>query len=557
MREAIVLVLLLLTAGCVTQAPAALTTASDAPVRGVDDLVHDLGEVLEARIPVAGGVALHGTVYVPDVPEGAKVPVIMDMGPYYGNLNPDTTVYSTEHPPNKLYEHFLRRGYAIALVSVRGTGQSGGCFMVGGPQERSDVAAAVEWLASQDWSSGAVAMTGVSYDGTTPWEALVSGEAPHLKAIIPVEGISDFYRYSFYEGVPVGGGASFNTYYKALVDVAYANPTGVPAWLAVQPSALCPEQADVYLTPYQTWRDGVHGAYWDARDMSAILDQAQAAVFVVHGTKDFNVKMDHAQYLWDLLPGPKRMLVGQWEHNIPWANSYDKEQSWSQYNQTMDQFLDAYLKGDADALAAEQAASPVLVQDSANRTWNLTAWPPVESVEQAWFPASGGAMGLTPGEAGKAQVRALGVPQLGVVAQKLTPGDRIAFETEPFAQDALFMGNPRLELNVTVDRAEGQLSAALYEVDESGKWELVSEGWQDLALRTSRDKAEPVPVGEPMQVRILLLGLAQKVEKGHTLVLELSAENDESLTPRPQVTTFSIALGGEDGARLVLPAFGP
>lgn len=558
MREALVLVLMLLAAGCVAQTPGALTTAADAPVRGVDDLVHDLGEVLELSIPVGGDVRLHGTVYLPDVPEGGKVPVLMDMGPYYGNLNAETSAYSTQHPPNLLYEHFLRRGYAVALVSVRGTGQSGGCFLIGGPQERADVAAAVEWLAAQEWSNGNVGMTGVSYDGTTPWEGLVSGAAPSLKAIIPVESITDFYRYSFYEGVPVGGGAAFNTYYLAEVDVAYMNAGGAPAWAAVQPQNLCPEQAQVYLTPYQTLVDGVHGPYWDERDMSAMLAEAEAAVFVVHGVKDFNVKMDHVQGVWENLPGPKRMLIGQWAHNIPWRNSWDKEQSWHAYNQTMDQFLDAYLKEDPAALAAERAAPPVLVQDSANRTWNLTAWPPVESTDQAWHATPDGMLAPAPGGEGEATLRASPAAQAAgflPLAGGVLPGESLAFETDAFAEDALFIGNPWVELNVTVDRPKGQLSVALYEVDDKGDHEPVSLGWLDLRLRNGRDKAEPVPVGEPVPLRIPLLGIAQHVEKGHKLVLYVAPENTETLTPRPQVTTFTVQLGGEGGLRVLLPAF--
>ncbi|HWH08345.1 MAG TPA: CocE/NonD family hydrolase C-terminal non-catalytic domain-containing protein, partial [Candidatus Thermoplasmatota archaeon] len=108
----------------------------------------------------------------------------------------------------------------------------------------------------------------------------------------------------------------------------------------------------------------------------------------------------------------------------------------------------------------------------------------------------------------------------------------------------------------TVDRPEGQLSAYVYEVDASGDYELVSMGWLDLRLRESRDEAKPVPVGEPMQVRIPMLAIAQHVEKGHRIVVALAPENYATLTPRPQATGFTVALGGEGGARMVLPVFG-
>lgn len=553
-REALVLAAFLLAAGCITQAPAAIDTASS--MRGVEDLVYELGELLPAQIETADGLKLRGTVFMPDVEPGAKVPVVMDLGPYYG----ETFVYNEKHAPNLLYEHLLQRGYAIALVSVRGTGLSEGCFMVGGEQERADAAAAVEWLAAQEWSNGNVGMTGVSYDGTTPWEALVSGAAPSLKAIVPVEGISDYYRYSFFEGVPIGGGAAFNTYYEAYEDVAYPGAE-LAMWGPTMTTHLCPEQASVYLEPYTTFQDGVHDAYWDERDMTAMLEGITTPVFVVHGTKDFNVKMDHVQTIWEKLAGPKRMLVGQWEHNIPWRNTYD-EQNFTAYNVTLDQFFDAYLKDDAAALAAEQAAPPVLVQDSTNRTWDLTAWPPAESASAAWRLGADGALVQEEAQAGEATFRGSPVVQaLHLAGFYGTPVDdalgplTVAFETSGLAEDALFFGNPWIDLNVSVDKPFGSLEARLYETGGEDGDELISLGWQNLATRTSRDQSDDVPTGEPMQVRILLEAIAQVVEKGHGLKLVLSAENTGTLTPQPEATTYTVTLGGESGAALWLPVF--
>lgn len=551
-------VVLLSLAGCVSTQPAALTQASAAE-RGIDDLVFALGDIIEAAIPIEGDLMLHGTVFLPDVPPGTKVPVVMDMGPYYGSLGGETSDYNTEHPPNRLYEHLLRRGYAIALVSVRGTGLSEGCFMVGGPQERADVAAAVEWLAAQEWSTGSVAMTGVSYDGTTPWEGLVSGAAPSLKAIVPVEAISDFYRYSFFEGVPIGGGAAFNTYYLAEVDMGYTSAAHVIPWVPTLASNVCPEQVEVYTTPYETYRDGVHGAYWDERDMSAMLNGSTAAVFAVHGFKDFNVKMDQVQTLWDLLPGPRRMLLGQWEHNIPWSNSYDPKLNFTEYNVTIDQFLDAYVKGDEAALAAERAAPPVLVQDSANVTWGLTRWPPVESLPTAYGLGADGKMATGEAAEGSARITASPAEQLFPRAGRSGVGplrlQALDFETAPMDADAHFFGNPYITVQVQVDQPRGSLEARLYEVTASDEWILVSEGWQNLATRTSRDQAESVPTGTPMDVRILMQGMAQVVEKGNRLVLTFSADNSATLTPHVQVTTFTFTLGGPKGAALWLPVF--
>ena len=41
--------------------------------------------------------------------------------------------------------------------------------------EQEGINAAVEWLATQEWSNGNVGMIGKSYDGSTPWQAAMYG----------------------------------------------------------------------------------------------------------------------------------------------------------------------------------------------------------------------------------------------------------------------------------------------------------------------------------------------------------------------------------------------
>ena len=156
-------------------------------------------------------------------------------------------------------------------------------------------------------------------------------------------------------------------------------------------------------------------------------------------------------------------------------------------------------------------------------------------------------------------MRASPVAQALVLGGASSPAgldERLVFASEKLAEDALFIGNPWIELNVSVDQPRGSIEAKLYEVDAKNGSRLVSVGWQNLATRTSRDEGEDVPTGETMPVRILMTGLAQVVEKGSILELVLSPQSTETLTPHAQATTFTFTLGGED-ARLWLPAVTP
>ena len=102
------------------------------------------------------------------LPPGVKAPVVLISSPYFGQTTASGDV-DDYFAPRWLVDH----GYAGAAVSLRGTGNSGGCLDFFGTSEQRDQALLVEWLAAKPWSNGRVAMYGLSYMGTTPWEAAI------------------------------------------------------------------------------------------------------------------------------------------------------------------------------------------------------------------------------------------------------------------------------------------------------------------------------------------------------------------------------------------------
>ncbi|EGP86986.1 unnamed protein product [Zymoseptoria tritici ST99CH_1A5] len=134
-----------------------------------------------------------------------KVPVLCTYGPY-GKDIPYKDFHAksfSEVNPNQKSEHsawetpdpgyWTKNGYAIVRADERGCGQSPGLLdtMSQGTSEAFfDV---VEWAASQPWSSGKVGLLGCSYFAGTQWR--VAARSPKgLSAIIPWEGMSDYYR---------------------------------------------------------------------------------------------------------------------------------------------------------------------------------------------------------------------------------------------------------------------------------------------------------------------------------------------------------------------------
>ncbi len=123
------------------------------------------------KIPLRDGVHLSATLYRP---RGVTtpLPVIFTLTPYISDTYHKWGLYQA------------RRGYVFAAVDVRGRGNSEGQFepFVNEGRDGHDV---VEWLGTQSWSNGKVAMWGGSYGGFDQWSTLKE-LPPHLTTVVPV-----------------------------------------------------------------------------------------------------------------------------------------------------------------------------------------------------------------------------------------------------------------------------------------------------------------------------------------------------------------------------------
>jgi putative CocE/NonD family hydrolase len=171
----------------------------------------------EATFPSTDGVTLHADILRPmGLASDAKTPVILSIGPYFnrsGQTGPAGPVEDTSYDPVGPSEgpsdrfldfiegaQLMQRGYTYVMVDLRGFGGSSGCLDWTGPGEQADVVNAVEWAASQPWSTGKVGMYGKSYDGVTGLIG-VNHSPPGLEAVVAQEPVYDLYRYLYGDGI--------------------------------------------------------------------------------------------------------------------------------------------------------------------------------------------------------------------------------------------------------------------------------------------------------------------------------------------------------------------
>jgi predicted acyl esterase len=168
----------------------------------------------DVAVPMRDGEVVYADVYRPEQ-HTEPLAVLMCWGPYGKHGGPGRGLkfrpgvgierdwisdHAAHEAPDPAY--WCPRGYAVVYPDPRGTWNTPGDFTMGTREEALDYHDLVEWAGTQDWSSGKVGTTGVSYLAFSQWR-MAATRPPHLAAINPWEGLNDFYReIGHHGGIP-------------------------------------------------------------------------------------------------------------------------------------------------------------------------------------------------------------------------------------------------------------------------------------------------------------------------------------------------------------------
>jgi len=137
--------------------------------------------------------------------EAQQYPVLVTYGPYgkdiplsvfgprcFNEINPEqNSAHAAWEVPDPGY--WTSHGYIVMRVDERGLGQSPGLLDTMSRSTSEAFFDAIEWAAEQPWSSGKVGLLGISYFAGSQWR-VAALQPKGLAAIIPWEGMSDYYR---------------------------------------------------------------------------------------------------------------------------------------------------------------------------------------------------------------------------------------------------------------------------------------------------------------------------------------------------------------------------
>ncbi|HXU44990.1 MAG TPA: CocE/NonD family hydrolase, partial [Thermoanaerobaculia bacterium] len=540
---------------------ASAALCAQAPPAGPPPRVAAYDLTWDARIPLRDGARLHALLYRPRVDDPG--PVLLWMTPYIADNFHAEAAY------------LAGRGFAVALVDVRGRGGSDGTFEPWLHDGR-DGFDAVEWLARQPWSNGKVGMIGHSYGGRAVWST-IKENPPHLAAAAPISasypmyGWHDILTPDTLQWVALTGSAAGNVH--VLADSAFWVAKLRELYLSKRPLRDFDRIVGSPSALFQRFLDHpTLDAFWTApAPTPADFARIDLPILTVTAESESNnvgplwYYRQHEKYASAAAFSRHRLLIGPWDHHgtlrpareaggVPFGPAAELDMKklladWFDfalgtaplpplladpvryYALGAEEWRGASrLEPSTPVAAAGASGHPPEAQAlylesgaegarSLSRPGRLSAMPPTGNASDSW---TGDPLDLRPGQAETAEVE-------DWAARFDTPDDLwgagLVYATEPFREPTELSGFPRIALWIALDVPDTNIAARLDLITPEGGTILIGEDWIRARYRTSLERAEKIPPGVPLEYGFELPFVVRVLPPGSRLRLILRSPN--------------------------------
>jgi uncharacterized protein len=512
-------------------------------------------EIREAWISMPDGVRLAADLHMPkgDV-ENKSFPVLLEYLPYR----------KTEGRADRysMYSYFVQRGYVVARVDIRGTGNSEGRLVPYeySEEEHEDGEEVIAWLAEQEWSNGNVGMFGISWGGFNAIQ-MAMRKPPALKAIIAVDATEDLFQ----DDVHYMDGIMHLDSWEMSQDLDNARP-GAPDHVVDEAYFRDRFDTEPWMMTYKNrQRDG---EFWDRASLKGRYDAIEIPSFHIGGWYDGY--RDSIPRMLENLDAPVKAMIGPWSHTMP-NQPYPKPGM--EWRHEAVRWFDQWLKG-RDTGIMDEPRFAVYVRnwhppgpylERAPGFWRWEEGWPIERIrERALFPQRDHSLSAA---AGDSEVHLLRyVPSIGIEAggpvmwwgdvahdQRPTDAFSLVYDTEPFEEDTEILGLPKAVLKVAADAPHANWFVRLSDVAPDGTVTQVAGAGFNGAHRNSARDPEPLEPGEFFPLEIEMHFTSWVFPKGHRLRFAVNNAQWPMLWPSPYAMTTSLKLGGKDGSHVILP----
>ncbi len=512
-------------------------------------------ELVEASIPMKDGVRLAADLWMPKGRKaGERFPVLLEYLPYRKT--------DGRGGRRAAYSYFVKRGYVVARVDIRGTGNSEGELI---PYEYSDIEQVdgeqvIAWLARQPFANGNVGMFGISWGGFNAIH-MAMRQPPALKAIIAVDATDDLYQ----DDVHFMDGMLHVDSWEMSQDLSNAMP-GAPEFLLDEKFfAQRFDQKPWMMTYKHQQRDG---PFWDRAALNKRYDAIRIPTFLIGGWYDGY--RDSIPRMLQHMKAPVKAMIGAWNHTFP-DEPYPKPGM--EWRHEAVRFYDKFLKNRETGIMDEPRFAVYVNQwhppgpylEEAPGEWRYEdGWPVARIQDRLMYPAADRSFGESVPKPAQEKLRY--VPTSGVEAggpvmwfgdiapdQRPTDAYSLVYETPPLEQDLEILGLPKALLQVSADAPHVNWFVRLGDVAPDGTVTLVAGAGQNGAHRESAREPKAIEVGQPFPLEIEMHFTSWVFPKGHRMRFAVSNAQWPMIWPTAYGTTTTLYLGGKGGTRLLLP----
>ncbi|SEG55255.1 hypothetical protein SAMN05444920_103121 [Nonomuraea solani] len=423
-------------------------------------------------VPLRDGSHLACDLHRPAAPDGEPAP-----GRFPGIVY-DYNAYDQLEAQGRAAAYFVERGYAAAICNVRGSGDSPGHLDPFSGQEQRDNYDLIEWLAAQPWSTGRIGQTGVSYGGHSSLLVAVN-KPPHLTAIIPVDGISDWYENTIYRG---------GIYSARIRD-----------WQR----SVAPDTLRTYA------EHPLYDDFWRERSVKSRWKDLDVPVLEIAGWYD-----RYRQGMVDNFQARKQnvwLVAGPWVHGWPAGQPADIGNG--AYLAWWDRWL-------ARRPGTPLPAAKITSYETPGTGWRqFQSWPPPGTRGQRLGLGADGRLSADPGAPATRTFEVNTQPAAGGA------GQRLSFTTGPLERDLVLAGEIQARVRASFTASDGNIAVVVEDTAPDGTATRVTQGWLKASHRQGHERLATVRPGKVYDLDIRTWPVNHRVAAGHGLRVTVSSDD--------------------------------
>lgn len=497
------------------------------------------------------GTRLSATSYKPVPREpGEKFPVIFEFLPYRKDDGGYIGTYA-------LYTYFVRRGFIMTRVDIRGTGSSEGTFPLReySEQELDDAVEVIGRLAAGPEANGNVGMWGISWGGFNAIQTAMR-RPPALKAILAACATDDLYHddIHYIDGaLHVDEWAFWFDHSKAIprsplypLDEAYFKERFDPA--------------PALITYLEQQKDG---DFWRKNSLRWQYDKIRIPCYLIGGLLDGY--RDSIPRMLENMKVPIKAEIGPYNHAWPDDGTPGPNYEW---RHEAVRFWDQWLKGRNTGVPEDprlvvflrEGHPPDAALAETPGRWIAGGWPIPGTTWRKFFPAEDRRLVADPGV--QKHESLVYDPIYGIntglwwgePTADMRPDDAgsLTFDGPPLDKGFAIVGSPRVRLRVSADAPLAHWAARLEDVFPDGRVSLVAGALLPGAQRNSRLDPKALVPGEFYDLEFEMHFTTWTFAPGHRIRVAVSNSLFPMIWPTPYRMTTRLVTGSE-ATRIELP----